>query len=80
MCRPSANTEIPAAREKNLWYPEYWSVHVFQRNQRFQAIEFVERPVREKHLIALIFPKLSSQKIRGLGHTTILIPSFHGLR
>ena len=22
MCRPSANTEIPAASKKNLWYPE----------------------------------------------------------
>ena len=28
----------------------------------------------------LIFPKLSSQKMRGFDHATILSPSFHGLR
>ena len=30
------------------------------------------RPVSQK-------PKLSSQDMRGFGHATILIPSFHGL-
>ena len=28
----------------------------------------------------LIFPKLSSQNMRGFDHATILSPSFHGLR
>ena len=35
---------------------------MFQSNQRFQAIEFVDRPVPEKRdIFALIFPKHSSQ-------------------
>ena len=49
------------------------SVHLFQSTQRFQAIEFVYRHVSEK------LSKLFLQNIRGFGHATILIPSFHGL-
>ena len=52
------------------------SIHLFQSNQRFQAIEFVDRHVSEN----LIFPKLSSQNMRGFDHATILSPIFHGLR
>ena len=51
-------------------------IHLFQCNQRFQAIEFVDRPVSEKLFIfALTFPKFSSQKT---GHA-VLITSFHSL-
>ena len=52
------------------------SIHLFQSNQRFQAIEFVDRHVSEN----LIFPKLSSQNMRGFDHAKILSPSFHGLQ
>ena len=53
------------------------SVHLLQGNQRFQAMEFVDRHVSEKNLI---FPKLSSQNMRSFHHATILSPSFHGVR
>ena len=53
------------------------SIHWFQSNQRFQAIEFVDR---FQKALNLTFPKLSSQNMRGLDHATILSPSFHGLR
>ena len=56
-----------------------YSVHLFQSNQRFYAIEFVDRHVSEKAL-NLLFSKLSSQNMSGFGHTTIPIPSFHCLR
>ena len=36
----------------------------------------MDRPVLEKLLIALIFPKLSLRNMCGFGHTMILIPSF----
>ena len=42
----------------------HWSIHLFQSNQRFQAIEFVDRSAPEKlDIFAVIFPKLSSQNI-----------------
>ena len=53
------------------------SIHWFQSNQRFQAIEFVDR---FQKALNLTFPKLSSQNMRGLDHATIFSPSFHGLR
>ena len=53
------------------------SIRWFQSNQRFQAIEFVDR---FQKALNLTFPKLSSQNMRGLDHATILSPSFHGLR
>ena len=53
------------------------SILWFQSNQRFQAIEFVDR---FQKALNLTFPKLSSQNMRGLDHATILSPSFHGLR
>ena len=37
-------------------------------------------PVRFGKALNLIFPKLSSQNIRGFDHATILSSSFHGLR
>ena len=52
---------LPLLLLLRFFFLDHWSVHLFQRNQRFQAIEFVDWPVREKLLIALIFPKLSSQ-------------------
>ena len=54
------------------------SIHLFQSNQRFQAIEFVG-PTRFGKALTLIFPKLSSQNMRGFDHATIFSPSFHGL-
>ena len=51
-------------------------IHLFQCNKRFQAIEFVNRPVSEKfYIFALIFPKFSSQNT---GHAA-LITSFQSL-
>ena len=31
-----------------LFFPDHYRVHLFKSNQRFQAIEFVDRPVVEK--------------------------------
>ena len=31
-----------------LFFFDHWSDHLFQSNQRFQAIEFVDRPVPDK--------------------------------
>ena len=41
--------------------------HLFQSNQHFQAIEFVDQPILEKLFksFALTFPMLSSQNISG---------------
>ena len=50
------------------------SVHLFQSNQRFPAIEFVNRHVSEKLEIS------SFLNMRGFDHATILVPSFHSLR
>ena len=36
----------------------YWSNHLFQSNQRFQAIEFVDRPVPEKFGMGFLFYEL----------------------
>ena len=33
---------------KIIVFFDHWSNHLFQNNQRFQAIEFVDRPVPEK--------------------------------
>ena len=33
---------------KILIFSHHWSIHLFQSNQHFQAIEFVDRPVLEK--------------------------------
>ena len=33
---------------KIVFFPDHFSNHLFQSNQRFQAIEFVDRPVPEK--------------------------------
>ena len=42
----------------------FFPTEVFTCNQRFQAIEFVDRSVPEKlDIFAVIFPKLSSQNI-----------------
>ena len=53
------------------------SVHLFQSNQCFQVIEFVDQHVSKKFYL---FPKLSSQNMCGFDHSTILSPSFHSLR
>ena len=55
------------------------NVHLFQRNQRFQAIEFVSDKL-SKFNDSLIFPELYSQNMRGFDHERILSPSFHGVR
>ena len=34
---------------KDSSFFDHWSIHLFQSNQRFQAIEFVDRPVPKKH-------------------------------
>ena len=74
---------------KILIFSDHWSSHLFQSNQRFQAIEFVDRTVLEKFDIFRInlSYKLSSQTCRALqqpeyvvGHVANVIPSFHGLR
>ena len=54
------------------------SVHLFQSNQHFQSIEFVDQHVWKSS--KLISPTLSSQNMRDFDHATILSPSFHGLR
>ena len=55
------------------------SVHLLQSNQHFQTIDFVGA-TRFRKAINLIFPKLSSQNMRGFHHATILSSSFHGVR
>ena len=40
----------------------------------------IRGPTRFGKALNLIFPKLSSQNMRGFDHATILSPSFHGLR
>ena len=54
------------------------NVHLFQSNQRFQAIEFVSES--SKFNDSLIFPELYSQNMRGFDHERFLSPSFHGVR
>ena len=39
----------------------------------------IRGPTRFTKALNLIFPKLSSQNMRGFNHATILSPSFHGL-
>ena len=33
---------------KTCLFSHHWGIHLFQSNQRFQAIEFVDQPVPEK--------------------------------
>ena len=40
----------------------------------------IRGPTRFGKALNLIFPKLSSQNMRGFDYATIPIPSFHGLR
>ena len=42
--------------------------------------DIIRGPTRFGKALNLIFPKLSSQNMRGFDHATILSPSFHGLR
>ena len=72
------------------------SVHLFQSNQCLQVrwpigtkenhktqnriTERIRGPTRFGKALNLIFPKLSSQNVRGFDHATILSPIFHGLR
>ena len=41
------------------------SVHLLQGNQRFEAIDGIHGPTRFGKVLSLIFPKLSSQNMRG---------------
>ena len=45
--RPVSLT-IEGLLSKILIFSDHWSIHLFQSNQRFQATEFVYRPVSEK--------------------------------
>ena len=54
-----------------------YSAHLFQSN-RVES-DRIRGPTCSGKALNFIFPKLSSQNVRGLGHPTILIPSFHGL-
>ena len=57
---------------KILLFFDHWSNHLFQSNQRFQAIEIVNRPVPEKLVVfTLTFPELS---MHGFRHAASLIP------
>ena len=40
---------------KIIVFFDHWSNHLFQSNQRFQAIEFVDRPVPEKLDMGFLF-------------------------
>ena len=40
---------------KIVLFSDHFSNHLFQSNQRFQAIEFVDRPVQEKLDVFLSF-------------------------
>ena len=55
------------------------SVHLFQSNQTLWS-DGIRGPTRFGKALDLIFPKLSSQNMRGFDHATIFCPSFHGLR
>ena len=55
------------------------SVHMFQSNQTLWS-DGIRGPTRFGKALDLIFPKLSSQNMRGFDHATIFCPSFHGLR
>ena len=57
-----------------------YSVHSFQSDKRFYLSDRIRGPTRFGKAPNLIFPKLSSQNMRGFDHATILSPSFHGLR
>ena len=46
----------------------------------FTCSKVIRGPTRFGKALNLIFPKLSSQNMRGFDHATILSPSFHGLR
>ena len=54
-----------------------YSAHFFQSNR--VKSDRIRGPTCSGKALNFIFPKLSSQNVRGLGHPTILIPSFHGL-
>ena len=72
------------------------SVYLFQSNQCLQVwwpigtkqnqktqnriTERTRGPTRFGKALNLIFPKLSSQNVRGFDHAMILSPIFHGLR
>ena len=62
-----------------LFFRPLSSVHLFQSNHRFQAIEFVDQHVSEKLLIQS-FLSFLRKNIRGFDHAKILSPSSHGLR
>ena len=54
-----------------------YSAHLFQSNS--VKSDRIRGPTCSGKVLNFIFPMLSSQNVRGLGHPTILIPSFHGL-
>ena len=62
-----------------FFFFNHWSTHLFQSNQRFQAIEFVDRTVREKlYIFCINLPCMAL--VLNFRHAEILISSFHGLR
>ena len=64
---------------KILLFFDHWSIHLFQSNQRVQAIEFVDRPFPKKLYIFRINLPIKAFPCVAFRHTKILIPSFHGL-
>ena len=75
---PTSSSPSRFAHKGCCFFLDPWSIHSFQSNQRFQAIEFVDQPFRKSSpSFALIFPKLCSQKMHGAGHVAIFILSFH---
>ena len=50
------------------------------RQEQNRITERTRGPTRFGKALNLIFPKLSSQNVRGFDHATILSPIFHGLR
>ena len=50
------------------------------RSKQALSSDRIRGPTRFGEALNLIFPKLSSQNMRGFDHASILSPSFHGLR
>ena len=52
---------------------------LFYHSVVFTCSKVIREPTRFGKALNLIFPKLSSQNVRGFDQATILSPSFHGL-
>ena len=80
----ACSSQYPFVYNESLQHPTIAVLLVkilifFNHSVVFTCSKVIRGPTRFGKALNLIFPKLSSQNMRGFDQVTILSPSFHGL-